>query len=74
MGLGTLVPRGTQCYTQKMAENSGGRYRTRTCDILGVNDPATRQFNSLAATYSGKMPTWARFVRFVFRPLVQVVP
>jgi hypothetical protein len=49
MGLGTIVPLWYIARVSKTAENCGGRYRTRTCDILGVNDCDRRQIKRLAA-------------------------
>jgi hypothetical protein len=34
----------------KMAENCGGRYRARTCDLLGVNERDSAQIRQLAQT------------------------
>lgn len=54
-----------------MADFRGGHYRTRTCDILGVNGEAPRQSAVFSPTTDAISPFWTRYVPFAFDGVVQ---
>lgn len=55
-----------------MADFCGERYRTRTCDILGVNGEAPRQSAVFSPTTNAISPFWARYVPFAFEGVVHI--
>lgn len=57
-----------------MAENCGGRYGSRTHDLLGVNDPDPRQTALFGATADAVSPLCADYVPVPCKGLVQTVP
>ncbi len=74
VGLGTVVPSGTVPTLAETAGKCGGRYRARTCGVLGVNERAHRQFKHLAQTPERVLPICARFGPFVFSSSSHSVP
>lgn len=56
--------------SQKPQFSAGGRYRTRTCDLLGVNGDGPRQSAVFSPTADGVSPLSARYVPFAFGAVV----
>lgn len=59
---------------EEMAENGGGRYRIRTCDLLGVNAVSPCQPAVFSPADEAIFPLAARFVPLAFKPVVHFAP